>query len=73
MKYIVSISFWLFSLVSFAQNLELLDSLIKEQKLTFIKDLRYGNKERNNLDLLLPNSVNKTPLVIYLHSGGYRG
>ena len=67
MKYIISISFLLFSLVSFAQNFELLDSLIKEQKVTFIKDLKYGTKERNNLDLLLPSSVSKTPLIIYLH------
>ena len=73
MKYIISISFLLFSLVSFAQNFELLDSLIKEQKVTFIKDLKYGTKERNNLDLLLPSSVSKTPLIIYLHGGGYRG
>ena len=73
MKHIISISFLLFSLVSFAQNFELLDSLIKEQKVTFIKDLKYGTKERNNLDLLLPNSVSKTPLIIYLHGGGYRG
>ena len=40
---------------------------------TFIKDLKYGTKERNNLDLLLPSSVSKTPLIIYLHGGGYRG
>ena len=73
MKYIISISFLLFSLVSFAQNFELLDSLIKEQKVTFIKDLKYGTKERINLDLLLPSSVSKTPLIINLHAGRYRG
>ena len=63
----------LFSLISYSQNFELLDSIIEKDKITFIKNIDYGKKERNKLDLLIPNSKNKTPLVIYLHGGGYRG
>ena len=63
----------LFSLISYSQNFELLDSIIEKDKITFIKNIDYGKKERNKLDLLIPNSKYKTPLVIYLHGGGYRG
>ena len=73
MKNIISISFLFFSFISSCQNFELLDSLIVDHNLTFIKDLNYGEKEKNKLDLLLPNSKIKTPLIIYLHGGGYRG
>ena len=73
MKNIVSISFLFFSFITYGQNFQLLDSLIMNHNLTFIKDLNYGEKEKNKLDLLLPNSKIKTPLIIYLHGGGYRG
>ena len=73
MKNIISISFLFFSFMSSCQNFELLDSLIVNHNLTFIKDVNYGEKEKNKLDLLLPNSKIKTPLIIYLHGGGYRG
>lgn len=63
----------LFSLISYSQNFELLDSIIEKDKITFIKNIDYGKKERNKLDLIIPNSKYKTPLVIYLHGGGYRG
>ena len=73
MKYLYIIFVLLFSLISYSQNFELLDSIIEKDKITFIKNIDYGKKERNKLDLLIPNSKNKTPLVIYLHGGGYRG
>ena len=37
------------------------------------KRQEYGKNERNKLDLLIPRSNSKTPLVIYLHGGGYKG
>lgn len=73
MKYLYIIFVLLFSLISYSQNFELLDSIIEKDKITFIKNIDYGKKERNKLDLLIPNSKYKTPLVIYLHGGGYRG
>ena len=73
MKNIISISFLFFSFIAYSQNFQLLDSLIMNHNLTFIKDVNYGEKEKNKLDLLLPNSKIKTPLIIYLHGGGYRG
>ena len=73
MKNLYIIFVLLFSLISYSQNFELLDSIIEKDKITFIKNIDYGKKERNKLDLLIPNSKNKTPLVIYLHGGGYRG
>ena len=73
MKNIVSISFLFFSFITYGQNFQLLDSLIMNHNLTFIKDVNYGEEEKNKLDLLLPNSKIKTPLIIYLLGGGYRG
>ena len=73
MKNLFITSVLLFSLISYSQNFELLDSIIEKDKITFIKNIDYGKKERNKLDLLIPNSKYKTPLVIYLHGGGYRG
>ena len=73
MKNLYIIFVLLFSLISYSQNFELLDSIIEKDKITFIKNIDYGKKERNKLDLLIPNSKYKTPLVIYLHGGGYRG
>tara|TARA_B100001093_G_scaffold201790_1_gene193863 strand:- start:65 stop:1003 length:939 start_codon:yes stop_codon:yes gene_type:complete len=73
MKNLYIISVLLFSFISYSQNFELLDSIIEKDKITFIKNIDYGKKERNKLDLIIPNSKYKTPLVIYLHGGGYRG
>ena len=36
-------------------------------------DVRYGDHERNVRDLYLAPSENPTPLVIYIHGGGFRG
>jgi acetyl esterase/lipase len=36
-------------------------------------DLSYGPHERNVLDLFLAESVEPTPLVLYIHGGGFRG
>jgi len=36
-------------------------------------DVRYGPHERNVLDLYLAESEESTPLVLYIHGGGFRG
>ena len=36
-------------------------------------DVRYGEHERNVLDLYLAKSDKPTPLVLYIHGGGFRG
>lgn len=39
----------------------------------FIADLAYGSGERNVLDIYLPDCDEPTPLVIYIHGGGFTG
>jgi acetyl esterase len=36
-------------------------------------DVKYGPHERNVLDLYLPKSSEPTPLVLYIHGGGFQG
>jgi acetyl esterase len=36
-------------------------------------DVRYGTHERNVIDLYLAKSETPTPLVLYVHGGGFRG
>jgi acetyl esterase/lipase len=36
-------------------------------------NIRYGDHERNVLDLYLAESDARTPLVLYIHGGGFRG
>ena len=36
-------------------------------------DLAYGPHERNRIDLYLAESKSPTPLVLYIHGGGFRG
>lgn len=40
---------------------------------TFTADIKYGDSERNTFDIFLPNSDTPTPLVIYIHGGGFLG
>src|SRR5690606_4982809 len=41
----------------------------------FVKDVAYGTHERNKLDMFIPKSAysskTKTPLVIFIHGGGF--
>ena len=65
-------------LLSFAftlaqSNNTIIDSLISQDDIIFYQNIEYGKNERNKLDLLIPMSNSKTPLVIYLHGGGYKG
>ena len=65
-----------FILLSFSslfsqKNIVNLDSIIKVDNYKVYKDLSYGNHERNVLDLWISNSKIKTPLMIYIHGGGF--
>ena len=37
----------------------------------FSENIRYGPEARNTFDIFLPNSDRPTPLVIYIHGGGF--
>lgn len=39
----------------------------------YAEDVRYGDAERNVLDIFLPDCDGPTPLVIYIHGGGFTG
>ena len=45
---------------------------IRGEKATFINE-KYGEHPRNNFDIWLAKSENPTPLVIYIHGGGFVG
>ena len=39
----------------------------------FAQDVRYGSGERNLFDIYMPDCDEPTPLVIYIHGGGFTG
>lgn len=39
----------------------------------YAQDVRYGDGERNLFDIYLPDCDEPTPLVIYIHGGGFTG
>ena len=39
----------------------------------FYQDINYGISINNSFDLITPRSRNKTPLVIFVHDGGFVG
>ena len=39
----------------------------------YAEDVRYGEAERNLFDIYLPDCDDPTPLVIYIHGGGFTG
>jgi hypothetical protein len=39
----------------------------------FAADVAYGDAERNTFDVFLPDCEDPTPLVIYIHGGGFTG
>ena len=53
------------------KNIVNLDSIIKVDNYKVYKDLSYGDHERNVLDLWISNSKINTPLMIYIHGGGF--
>ncbi|MFY7670031.1 carboxylesterase family protein [Tenacibaculum sp. MEBiC06402] len=40
---------------------------------SFYRNISYGNHERNLIDFFSPNSLAPTPLVIFIHGGGFTG
>jgi acetyl esterase/lipase len=40
--------------------------------LTVEKDIRYGEHERNLVDVYRPRGVENAPVLVYVHGGGYR-
>ena len=45
---------------------------VNGERATFVND-KYGEHERNNFDIWLAKSDKPTPLVIYIHGGGFVG
>lgn len=39
----------------------------------YAEDVRYGDAERNLLDIFLPDCDGPTPIVIFIHGGGFTG
>ena len=39
----------------------------------FFEDINYGNQERQQLDILLPENSNPSGVVIFFHGGGFTG
>ena len=68
----ISVLIFLLSFSVFSQkNLVNIDSLIKSDNYFVLKDIKYGSFDRNILDLWISNKENKSPLIIYLHGGGF--
>tara|TARA_B100000674_G_scaffold125535_1_gene96478 strand:- start:314 stop:1192 length:879 start_codon:yes stop_codon:yes gene_type:complete len=50
-----------------------IDSIISVNEYQVFKDVTYGDNERNILDIWLAKSENETPLLIFIHGGGFVG
>ena len=62
----------LISLNLFSQrNVINVDSIIKADNYNVIKNLKYGEGERNVLDLWIADEKVNSPLLIYIHGGGF--
>lgn len=46
---------------------------IAEGEVRYAEDVRYGDGERNVLDIYLPNCSEPTGIVVYFHGGGFQG
>jgi len=46
---------------------------LSELNVNFYKDIKYGKSKDNSFDLILPKADYKTPLVIFIHGGGFVG
>lgn len=80
-KYILSLLFVSFLFFSCSNSKE---EIIEENNqnspfalstnnVTFHENIAYGEFERNKFDLFTPDSDAKTPIVIYIHGGGFTG
>ena len=72
MKFKFSIILIFFSLITYSQrNLVNIDSIIEADNYYVIKNIAYGSEERNILDLWIANKNEKSPILIYIHGGGF--
>ena len=72
MSRIVSILLIFLSYSIFSQkNLINVDSIIKTDNYNVIKNIEYGEAERNVLDLWIANKNKNSPLMIFIHGGGF--
>ena len=46
---------------------------LSELNVNFYKGIKYGKSKDNSFDLILPKADYKTPLVIFIHGGGFVG
>jgi hypothetical protein len=67
MKYINLLILFLLSQSLAAQQPDYLAS----RNCTFIQNEKYGESDRNRFDIVLPKSDKPTPLIIYIHGGGF--
>ena len=75
MRLFIYISIIVFnSLIVYSQNKNVnIDSIISVNEYQVFKDVTYGDNERNTLDIWLAKSENETPLLIFIHGGGFVG
>ena len=75
MRLFIYISIIVFnSLIVYSQNKNInIDSIISVNEYQVFKDVTYGDNERNTLDIWLAKSENETPLLIFIHGGGFVG
>ena len=75
MRLFIYISIIVFnSLIVYSQNKNVnIDSIISVNEYQVFKDVTYGDNERNTLDIWLAKSENQTPLLIFIHGGGFVG
>ena len=75
MRLFIYISIIVFnSLIVYSQNKNVnIDSIISVNEYQVFKDVTYGDNERNILDIWLAKSENETPLLIFIHGGGFVG
>ncbi|VAX19656.1 hypothetical protein MNBD_IGNAVI01-1235 [hydrothermal vent metagenome] len=59
------------------KNLDLINSDppidISDLDAKFYKNINYGKNKNDSFDLFLPKTKNKSPLVIFIHGGGFVG
>lgn len=55
------------------ENTQNLPFNLNTDNVKFEESIAYGESERNKFDLFTPDSDTKTPIVIYIHGGGFVG
>ena len=64
--------FFFNSLILFSQKKRVnVDSIIKHDNYTVLKNISYGPDKKNTLDLWIADIKLKSPFVVYIHGGGF--